>query len=543
MSFYQKTPVSLLAVCLFSAILAGLIANWLIHSIDSKSIISARRFFVLLSVSTLIWIVPVLIGIPFSSLLNGATTREFVFGAFLAWGFELVVINAAFLRSTLQSLLISAIHPVPILLLILSTIVQPYLVPAIAGLTILLIMMAFLWRINHIKTKNGISSLEILRAFLKTWVGHEPEEIETYFSKYARRDSVTTDVITAHFGDREAIIVLPGIHPGPFSPVGSYNISELIYNELSGPSTIPIVLHGTGGHERNLPTNKLASEYAAEISRFVRTKNDAGKQLMRGPLRSKVGITNITTIAFGNEVLAIVSNSPYRSDDLDPASVADAFGAADELGLRVIVIDAHNSVDGEDGPQEKITRSKWTTMLTNTLQLNQSEFRIGVANSNETDFKRGADISDGGISVTVFATQEAKSVLVSADSNNATSGLRERIEIEVTNMGMSFLDLCTSDTHKLAARNLTNRGYFALGEQSDPNTIIDCIKKLIRMAEDRLARCDLQIARFKSDVPLVGEEALDEFATLTKNSISMVKRYGKGMLPVFLLLLTITLFY
>jgi putative membrane protein len=543
MSLYQKTPVFLVAACLFSAVLSGLIVTWLIRAIDPKSIASVRRFFGLLFVSTLIWLAPVLIGIPFSSFLHGAATNEFVFGAFLAWGFEFVVINGTFLRSPSGSLLIAAVHPVPILLLALSASIQEYLFPVFFGLIVLLMVTVFLWRIDSVKTKNGISSLEILRAFLKTWVGHEPAELETYFSRYAKRDSVTTDVVIAQTGEKRVVLVLPGIHPGPFSPVGSYNLSELIYGELKGPDITPIVLHGTGGHERNVPTNKIASEYAAEISRFVMAQRPTGKVLMRGPLRSKVGITNITTLGFGKEVLAVVSNSPYRSDDLDPTTVTDASEAASELGIGAMVIDAHNSVDGESGPQEDITKDGWNSILGRTLQLKEYDFKIGVANSDEIGFKRGADISDGGISVAIFATEHIKCVLVSADSNNATSGLREKIDTEVTALGMSLLDLCTSDTHKLAARNITNRGYFALGEQSSPDAIVDCIKQLIRIAEGRLAQCDLQVARLQSDVPLIGAESLDDFATLTKNTISMTKRYAKIMIPAFLALLAISLFY
>ena len=166
-----------------------------------------------------------------------------------------------------------------------------------------------------------------------------------------------------------------------------------------------------------------------------------------------------------------------------------------------------------------------------------------MANSGEINFKRGLDISDGGISVLIFATQNIKCVLVSADSNNAISGLRERIDSEVTSLGMTLLDLCTSDTHKLAARNITNRGYFALGEQSTPDSIVNCIKELIRVAEGRLSQCDLQVARIQSEIPLIGAESLDDFATLTKNTIGITKRYTKVMIPVFLALLAITLFY
>ena len=541
-SLYQPTSLLIGVACLASAVISGVITTWLIRSLDPKSIASVRRLFGLLFVSTLVWVVPVVIGLSISSLIKGAATKEFVFGAFLAWGLELVVINGAFLRSTLGSLVIASIHPVPILLLVMSGAPTQYALPVILGVVVLVLVILFLSRIDRVRTKNGISSLEILRAFLKTWVEHEPTELEAYFSRYARLDSVGTDIVIADTAERRVVMVLPGIHPGPFSPVGSYNLSELIYEKLKAPNVTPIVLHGTGGHERNVPTNRIASDYASSVSEYTRAQKPTGKSLMRGPLRSKVGITNITTIAFGKEVLAIVSNAPYRSDDLDPATVTDASEAATKLGLSTMVVDAHNSVDGEEGTQEKISRDEWEKVLSGTLQLQEFDFMVGAANSDEIGFKRGSDISDGGISVTIFATKESKNVLVSADSNNVVSGLRERVEAEVRGLGMSLLDLCTSDTHKLAARNLTNRGYFALGEQTDQGAIIDCVKKLAEIAGQRLARSDFLITRYQSEVPLIGTASLDDFAALTKSTISLTKKYTQVMIPAFLLLLAITLF-
>ena len=325
--------------------------------------------------------------------------------------------------------------------------------------------------------------------------------------------------------------------------MGSYNLSELIYADLKNQNTMPVVLHGTGGHERNVPTNRIASDYAKALAQFVNAQKDTKRMLMRGPYRSKIGITSITTIGFQSQVLVLVSNSPYRSDDFDPGAIADAYAAATGLGLNVMVVDAHNSVDGQDEPQQGITKDQWTAVLRDTLQLEESDFRMGAANSSETQFRHASDISDGGISLVLFATAEAKWALVSADSNNAKSGLKEKLAAELSTLGISLVELCTSDTHKLAARNRTSRGYFALGEQTDFNDIVTCVKELVTLAERRLAVYDLQIARFESDIPLIGTESLDDFATLTKTTISMSKRYTKIILPALLVLLTITLFY
>jgi putative membrane protein len=492
-------------------------------------------------------LIPVLISAPFSGLLKDAIVNEFVFGAFLAWGFELIIICGAFLKSIVQSLVISAVHPIPLLLVALVSLNRVHFSIPFSGIAVLAISLIFLLMINRVKTSNGVSSLQVLRAFLKTWVERDPVDLEAYFSAYAKEDSIWTEALIADDGGkRRAIIVVPGIHPGPFAPVGSYNVSELLHHELErSPNTTPVVLHGTGGHERNAPNNQVAREYAAAVLRSVEAQGGEEQLQMKGPLRSKLGITNITTLAFGSQVLAVVSNSPYRSDDLDPSTLEEAFGAAEDLGLKITIVDAHNSVDGKVGPEQKITKEQWAGILDHTLQLEETTFKIGMATSSEIGFEHQSDISDGGISVIMIAADKGdqRYVLVSADSNNAKSGLRESIETELNKLGVKLIDLCTSDTHKLAARNLTDRGYFALGEQTSAQSVIECIINLTVISEARLNKGSLRFVGFQSKIPLIGARSLDDFAYLTGRTISMTKVYTKVSVPVVLVLLVITLFY
>lgn len=498
----------------------------------------------MLIVATAIWIIPVLVGSLASVLLGSQTAfNEFVFGAFLAWTFELVVINGVFLRSTPGSVILAAVHP--LLLLTIFTYVHPhlFLVPAALGAIVLILAIAFLLKLKTLKTKNGVTSLALLNAFLKTWVVREPTELESYFLTYARKEPVRTEILLFKTEQGRTALVLPGIHPGPFSPVGSYNVSELIYRTVRDQHITVVVLHGIGGHERNTPTNQLASRYAQEIKRFIDAKDPTEKGAMKGPLRSKVDITNITTLCFGNSVVAMISNAPYLSDDLDPASVTSATEAASEIGIQLSLVDAHNCVNGEQRTPRAITKEDWKDILKRTVSLKSNELSFGFAHSEEIEFKHGLDISEGGIGVAIFSSAGSKNLLVTADSNNAVSGLHERIAYAIRNMGFGFIELCTSDTHNFAARNLTDRGYFALGEGTKPEDIISAIEKLARIADGRIAPCTTSASGFVSDIPLIGHESLDDFAGLTRNTASFAKAYVKAMIPISLLLLAITLFY
>lgn len=493
-------------------------------------------------VSTVIWILSSLVGsLARPWLGTQVALNEFIFGAFLVWSFELIVINGVFLRNTARSLIVSAIHPLSIGAPALY--LYPDFRPVELGTIILLVAVVFLLELGKLKTRNGITSLQLLQAFLKTWVTHEPTELERCFLAYAKNEPVRTGILLFKTDRSKVVFILPGIHPGPFSPVGSYNLSELIYRTMHDKNVAPVVLHGVGGHERNSPTNELTSRYAHEIKQFVESSNTSQKGFIRGPFRSKVGIVNITTFYCGRQMIAMISSAPFISDDLDPATVIEASQAASELGLELSIVDAHNSVDGETQAQPVINKEQWKGIMSATLSLAEKELEFGFAHSSELDFKHGSDISEGGIGVAIFSSDNSKNVLVTVDSNNAVSGLRQKIADSIERMGFGFVELCTSDTHNFAARNLTRRGYFALGEQTKPEYIVNAIEELVRIAGSRVSSCLLDASAFEAAVPLIGHESLDDFAVLTKKATSLAKRYAMIAIPIAVLLLAVTLFY
>ena len=158
---------------------------------------------------------------------------------------------------------------------------------------------AFLLKFKTFKTEGvGINSLQTFQSFLKSWVSQKPADLESYFTTYSHDEPVITRIVLATATERAAL-VLPGVHPGPFFPVGSYNVSELIFHELRKNGITPMVLHGVGGHERNLPTNELAKQYAAAIASAVaspgagqqRRKDEGAEQIAARPdMRDDPGV-------------------------------------------------------------------------------------------------------------------------------------------------------------------------------------------------------------------------------------------------------------
>jgi putative membrane protein len=525
-------PVAV-ALIVFIAIFAssGLI-TFVIRALDSDSIVSLRRTFGLTLASNLVWVVLFAFGSLLSWLMQNPqpSLNEFVLGAFFAWSFELLVINGAFLSSTIQSLLIAAIQPA-ITLLLTSTLVihlnSAVINATILGFIILGITAGFLLKFKTFKTEGvGIDSLQTFQSFLKSWVSHKPAGLENFFTQYSKDELVTTRIILASAANKVAL-VLPGVHPGPFFPVGSYNLSELIYHELRKYDITPMVLHGVGGHERNLPTNELAKQYAAAIATTVTSSSvESQVQTMRGPVRLKLGPTTVTNLGFGDQVIAFLSNAPYNTDDLEPAIIDEAVSAARALGVELMLVDSHNSIGGEKAEQSKLAIDDWIRAFSEITGSPEEKFEIGVAHSSELQFEQRSDISDGGITVLVFRKPTSIHALITADSNNAVVGLRQMVIDELKKEGVDLIELCTSDTHKSAARYMTSRGYQALGEDSDMETLVAAIKKLEKLAEGRLSRGTVTTITSQLTLPLIGDKSLNDFATLTKETLRFTKSYA-----------------
>jgi putative membrane protein len=539
------------ALTIFVAVFAssGLV-TYIIKRLDPDSIISLRRTFGLTLTSNLIWAIPFAVGSLFSWTSGSPqpSLNEFVLGAFFAWSFELLVINGAFLSSTALSLCIAVIQPAITLLLTSTFIVHlnsAVIYATVLGFVVLGITTSFLLKFKTFKTKGaGINSLQTFQSFLKTWVSHKPASLENYFTRYSQDEPVTTRIILASAASRVAL-VLPGVHPGPFYPVGSYDLSELIYHELRNRNIIPMVLHGIGGHERNLPTNELAKRYAAEIASAVTSPVAVGQEAltMRGPIKVKLGSATVTALGFGRQVIVFLTNVPYNTDDLEPTIIDGATSAAKQLGVELMLVDAHNSIGGEDAEQPRISKDDWVRVFSQVMATPEEEFDLGVAHSSELRFDHGSDISDGGITVLVFRKHGSKHALITADSNNAIVGLRQMVLDGLKKGDVDLIELCTSDTHKSAARHITNRGYQALGEGSSLDTLVAAIERLEKLAEDRLSPGSVAAITSQLTLPLIGDKSLNDFATLTKETLSFTKAYASAALASSLVICSLALFF
>ncbi len=501
----------------------------------------------MLFAGNLLWFISSLVGLAYSQFTGNTRTlgAAVYFGAFVVAGFEAIILSGAFVGKLSFAFPLGAIHP-SILILTLNYLggIGYVIDGRTLGLGILtwalapLLMLGFM----RIRTRQGDRSIPLFQAFLKTWVIRNPVELEKTLERYTETVNVTTSVVKFELASKNLLLVLPGIHPGPFYPVGSYNLPGLLFEKAKTTNSIALTLHRPGGHERNLATQEASKQYVESIINFAnKIPADDSPVSMRGPALTTMNHTIATSLALDDSLLLFLSSSPYGTDDIDLDVEETLSLLAQTQSFKLSVIDAHNSINQErvrirveeDGP--------WRQLFLNVKHEEKQGFRLGFAHSSEIGFKHGSDLSSAGLGVLVFAIGGLRSVLVISDSNNAIAGARKRTEDELDRAGFKLLEICTSDSHNLAARGLTiNRGYFALGESTPMTEVTKAIVELARIASTRLASCHYGVADWTDALQVLGAESINEFALAARRSSRFAKRYSKVALPLIALLFILT---
>jgi putative membrane protein len=513
---------------------------------DPKTIASFRRTTAVLVAGEVLWLPFAACGAIYAQAggPSNALTNAIVFGAFVCAGFEFLVINGAFSRSTSLAFLLSSIHPVAMFV----TIRWPEFsahpgIPAVAlGVVAFAIVAVFTVFLKTKKTSRGHDALSLFHAFMKTWAAGDSSELEAIISDHSEEAEVTTKVLRLQSGSGDLFIVLPGVHPGPFHPVGSYDLPGYLSRAFEGLGPA-MTLHRPGGHEGNLATKAEALRYSAEVSDFARSIVLAkGKALLRGPEHAQVGKVQAGAMAFSDDLLLTISFAPLGSDDLSASVESELEGPGRAAGFDVSVVDAHNSIDHQlESPDTG--EPGWRLLFDSMKRAEARPFRVAYSHSGDLNFKGGAgDLTENGVSLLMVEAGDVKSVLILADANNAVPGLKAEVARALDASGYRLIELCTSDSHNLAARGLTvARGYQALGESTPTGSIAQLAVGMARLAEARLAPAAYGSGRLISRVKVFGSKALNEFAEITQSSSNLARRYTSLAAPSIVVMFVLSL--
>ena len=523
-----------------AVLLVPLVVAGVSRAIDSTTIATFKRSLAATFAGTLVWLICAGVGFAYA-LASGsghALGNSFIFGAFVCGGSEVLIINGAFVEQTPASAALGSLQPIITVASALAVGGIGYSVyAALLGVAAFALLVLFNLSLKRKKTSRGHNSVKLFQSFMKTWANKDATGLESIIKSHAEQSQVASKVMRFQSSGGDLFLVLPGVHPGPFYPVGSYNLPGLVSRAFEGAGQV-LTLHRPGGHERNLATNADAIDYAQKLKDFAVKLGPTKPTGLQGPTEGKIGKATTTLCGFSDNLLLTVSFAPYGSDDLELDFERRLTAVASRGGYDVSIVDAHNSIENgressdPDDPQ-------WLQLIQAVRRADTSEFRIGFARSRQDELPSSSDLTANGIGLVVFEAKKTKWVLALADANNSVSNLRAAVSAALESSGYKLLEFCTSDSHDLAARGLTvNRGYKALGEATPVDTIAKSTVALARLAESRLSKCTFAAGTMTSEVSLFGASALDEFAAITREGSAFSKMYARlGVTSLVVLLL------
>jgi len=391
----------------------------------------------------------------------------------------------------------------------------------------------------------GIPSLKLFRAFLANWTEEFVEPLEELFEQLSEEHDVKISMIAFRSkSGMKALIVVPGLHSGPFKNIGSSCIPSMIQDALEKKFRCVVsVPHGISGHELDLASQAENMKVLDHIlkAEFTTFKSKASPSLSL----KREGVTANCQI-FDMYAFIILTLAPKTMEDL-PLELREIIEhEAKKQGLiSAVIVDAHNCLN-EPFDVEKVKNpiiKVASASLEKASAAPQSRFEIGAAKIVPSEFSIQQGMGPGGITIIVVNVEGQKTAYVTIDGNNMVSGLREKILSEIKKLGIDNGEVMTTDTHAVNAVVLNDRGYHPVGEAISQEKLIGYIKNGVKEALSNLEPAEVSwCEKIVPKVKVIGERQIDGLCLIVDKALGKVKRNSIILFSLFIFLLVLLAF-
>lgn len=468
-------------------------------------------------------------------------SKMFIFWIFFTLNLRYFILYAIFYQKYLRSFFHSLTLPFSLITLFLlhfKTIIASSFI--MVTFVINLIFSAFLSIYIKFIDNVGLSllnsgSFKILSSYLWAWACSDPTPLENLLEK----NSVTTKIETYQIdliGDNKKVsLVVPGVHPGPFSPIGSYNLPSEIINFYKSQNVNSIVFHSPSSHEVNLPSKSQTEKYLNSLN-----SNSCISQgfFCTKPIKVCKNKVTLNGLRFADTILVFATFAPYGIEDL-PSEIYKYVKKLEVNGIKkIILVDSHNALGPIPAKEDIEDLISCLSELTEKLKkASLYPFKYNFVQKDLPEFK---EIGPGGISCLGLLIDDFPCIIYSIDSNNAVPNLRLILEKELFKKGLSLIEVCTTDSHFSSGKILTEKGYYALGELSDYNNIVS---RLVNMATELLNGFQegLFVAYYcQSSLKILGRDQINTYSNFLNVTLACAKR---GAIILFVLVLLLFTFF
>jgi putative membrane protein len=477
----------------------------------------------------MLWTVTLLMGILSSIVLAKEIQLFFItFGLLLFASFRIGIYTTTLGASLKKAWAICFIQPLAMYFVLIpqDRWVSILSEPIGLGYGISFMIIASVWSI--LTDRAGRPGMESTHRTIQAYLasqGNDFEDAEELMEQRSSETKVSTEQIkfSTENGQKEFRMVLPGIHPGPYHPVGGSNIPYLIYKNLSSSA---MIMHSISDHALNLPSRN-------EVERFLKNleKSKVKEEGMKctEPVTVQINKARVTGLLFGNNPLLFLSLSPHGMEDLPSYMKTEIVQYADNRNYsRTMIVDCHNAMgeeiskeDGED--MLKAAKSCLDTLITK----DSFPIEFGYANTDDMDVWT-EDLGMGGLGIICFKINGKKYFLGWADSNNMENGIREKIIDIFAKRDYQLLEICTSDTHYAPVKARNRNGYYQLGLITSAEKLAKWFFEIAKSAENNMSTAKFEILENESDVKVMGQGIYEDYSKALDNSLKITKGFVIG---------------
>jgi len=483
-----------------------------------------------------LWLITIVGGIIGSTILSKELSVFYIaVGMYIFASFRIGIMTTTLGISLKKSCVLCFVQPLAMFLLLIPIDMWPILydVQSLAfGIVFLIIAGAWSYLTNRTGLPVIKSTHKLLQAYLQSVSRNDPRDMESIILETSKPSNVTTSQIRFYTGDEENDfrMVLPDIHPGPFSPVGGSDIPHQIYKTMNSSA---MVLHSVSDHSLNLPSQKDVQSYLDDLSKSsVSIKGLTCTE----PVTVQLNKARVVGIRLDKAAILLLSLSPHGMEDVPLYIKTESEQVAKNRNFNsVLVVDSHNAMGGkisQEDSQDMITAAK--NALDILVTKTNFPLKYGYANSKSMNIQVD-DLAGGGIGMLCLAFDQKKYFLCWADANNMENGVREKIVAHLQNNGCNLVEMFTSDTHFTTMGVRNSNGYYQLGIVTESERLENWCLSIAKKSEENIVSGQFEILENKAQVRVMGSGIFEHLSVALDSSLKMTKAFMVGCVGLFLL--------
>ncbi len=382
----------------------------------------------------------------------------------------------------------------------------------------------------------------LLRPLLEHIGSRDPagtRQLEEFF----RNRSVESDlrVTLVQFRDGASVratVALASVHPGPFAAVGGSDLPRKLAEYLGPAAGTVFVPHTPCTHDLDLPGEAELDRVRTVLGDLAGRLRPAARPRASPLLEPRPG-SLVRAQVLGEAVLAVISQAPAATDDIDYA-IVDPFYGREFAGERPVLafVDAHNSYDNDTGDitygspvHRRLARDLEEAVAAALAAARPGPIRIGTAVRGGYSVAAHG-IGSQGIRVLAVEAAGARTAYVLIDANNLLVGFRRQI-LDALADRVDAAEVMTTDNHVV---HEVDGHVNALGERYPADRLLEDIRWTVDRALAELTA--VSVAAGAAPVPAVrvlGPGYTTRLLTSLRDTLDI---FRSALLISFLLMVT-----